>query len=108
MFRGDPRSFCMDASSLALAKSICDNEEQKHSYRYHEMVSILLVFVHQEDPAECERSANEVFKLIYRCNKEGNLMFKEFFEGNMKWCMTRKEILIKYGRYPMRNQTLGR
>lgn len=93
MFRNEARAFATDAMALKLAKEAL---EQGFHQRFHPSVRtfFFLPFEHSEDLVDQVRSI-ELFKEAG--DREGLL-----------WAVKHLEIIRRFGRFPHRNQALGR
>lgn len=93
LFRRDPRAFSQDARALALAEEAielrvdADMKPEEKSFLY-------MPFMHSESPAAHDR-AMELFA-------------QPGLEENFKFEKAHKAIIDRFGRYPHRNQALGR
>ncbi|MCK5166337.1 MAG: DUF924 domain-containing protein [Rhodospirillaceae bacterium] len=93
IFRGDPRTFSTDAKALDISKMAIANgydgevEENARGFFY-------LPFEHSENIADQER-AIELF------SKMGN-------KNLLEWAEKHKVIIERFGRFPHRNEVLGR
>ena len=93
MFRGDPRSFASDAKAREVAdRAIARGVDQRFDTVMRQFV--YLPFEHSEDLADQERSVT-LFKTL---GDAENLRYAEIHE----------DIIRKFGRFPHRNQVLGR
>ena len=93
LYRGDPRAFAADRTALALAQEAIErrfdrelsNDERKFLY---------LPFEHSEDPAVQARSVQ---------------LFATVDDGeSLGYAVRHKEIVDRFGRFPHRNDVLGR
>lgn len=92
MFRGSPESFRSDPLALVLAQEAV--AQKAHLALVDRQRPFLLMpYMHSES------------KVIH---KEAIELFKEFAPGNLKFEMGHKKIIDKFGRYPHRNEVLGR
>ena len=93
MFRGTPQAFAGDELALRLAKEAvavgADTEVPKEQRAF-----FYLPYMHSETP-EVHEEAMELFKEL------GN-------EKNLKYERIHKDIIDRFGRYPHRNEVLGR
>ena len=93
LFRGDAKAFAGDARALRLAKSAlarghdCELGEIRRGFLY-------LPFEHSESPADQERSV-ELFEAL------GD-------EVSLDFAIRHRDVIARFGRFPSRNQTLGR
>ena len=93
MYRGDARAFAADPAALALATDAVErgldqgmsNDERKFLY---------LPFEHSEDPAVQARSVD-----LFASLDE---------EETLGYALRHKEIIDRFGRFPHRNEVLGR
>ncbi|MGB3447330.1 MAG: DUF924 family protein [Xanthobacteraceae bacterium] len=93
MFRGDPRTFASDPKAREVAdRAIARGVDQRLDSVMRQFV--YLPFEHSEDLADQERSV-ALFKAL---GDAENLRYAEIHE----------DIIRKFGRFPHRNQVLGR
>ena len=93
MYRGDPRAFAADPAALALATEAVERGlDQKMSI--DERKFLYLPFEHSEDPAVQARSV-ELFASLDD-------------EDTLGYAVRHKEIIDRFGRFPHRNEVLGR
>ena len=93
MYRGDPRAFAADPAALALATEALDRGlDQEMSIE--ERKFLYLPFEHSEDPAVQARSV-ELFASLQN-------------EETLGYALRHKEIIDRFGRFPHRNEILGR
>ena len=93
MFRGDPRSFAFDPLALALAQTAID-KEQDEALEPEKRCFLYMPFMHSESLAVHEQAVTLFTKL-------GNA-------NNLDYEDKHKAIIEQYGRYPHRNELLGR
>lgn len=93
LFRGHAKAYAGDARALRLAKSAlarghdCELGEIRRGFLY-------LPFEHSESPADQERSV-ELFEAL------GD-------EVSLDFAIRHRDVIARFGRFPSRNQTLGR
>ncbi|MBL4721709.1 MAG: DUF924 domain-containing protein [Alphaproteobacteria bacterium] len=92
LFRGEARAFSNDAKALALAKESVDNGHDMAVSKI-ERVFMYLPFEHNEDLADQHR-------MMALC---ANLP-----ERNLEWARKHLVIIERFGRFPHRNDALGR
>lgn len=93
MFRGKPKAFAGDHLALKLAKeAIALGEDKKLSVE--QRAFMYMPFMHSEDPSDHE-TAMKLFSL-------------PGLESNLEYEIMHKKIIDRFGRYPHRNQVLGR
>jgi len=100
MFRGDPRSFASDALALATTDRIVEGG-MLEQLGAHEQMFALMPLMHSEDRARQEQSVKAFEDLAARTPGQG-------FEGNVDFAYRHKRIVDRFGRYPHRNEVLGR
>jgi uncharacterized protein (DUF924 family) len=96
LFRGSARSFAMDPEALRVSKAILDKKGWYDSFAMYEKSFILLPFEHDEN-LESQRKAVEL--------AEG---LGDGAEELVKYAKLHMEIIEKFGRFPHRNEMLGR
>jgi uncharacterized protein (DUF924 family) len=96
-FRGSARAFAGDAEALSTAIAAIDAGFDR-GLDVHERMFLYLPFEHSEDIAAQERS----LELFTRLRDETGL------DGNLEWAQKHAAIIRRFGRYPHRNQLLGR
>lgn len=93
MYRGDPQAFAADRVALALAEEAIergfDREMSNDERRF-----LYLPFEHSEDPAVQARSV-ELFATVDD-------------DESLEYAVRHKEIVDRFGRFPHRNDVLGR
>ena len=93
MFRGEPRAFATDTAALTLAKrAIAEGKDLL--IQPERRAFIYMPFQHAEDEADQARSV-ELFIVL------GNQL-------NLDFAIRHKEIVDRFGRFPHRNEILGR
>jgi len=103
IFRGTEQAFTYDnkAVNLALEGLV---HTQDHSLLPIERVFFYLPLEHSEDLATQERSV-ELFRSLHKQSKEET---QEIFAQFLEYAERHREIIARFGRFPHRNQTLGR
>jgi len=93
LYRDDPRAYATDDQALALAEAAIERGlDQGMSARARQF--LYMPFMHSEDPADQARCV---------------ALFATLDDPNALWFAERhKEIIDRFGRFPHRNQTLGR
>jgi len=92
MFRGSPKSFASDSLALVLAQEAV--AQNTHLALTKEQRPFLLMpYMHSES------------KLIH---EEALKLFTEHAPGNLDYGVGHKKIIDRFGRYPHRNEILGR
>ena len=93
MFRDSPQSFATDALALRLSKEAVEKGEDK-KLSTTQRSFLYMPYMHSEDIS----AHDEAIKLFALPGLEGNLKFER----------KHRDIIVKFGRYPHRNQILGR
>jgi len=96
-FRDTPRAFAGDTLALATATAAIDAGEDRALDRY-ERWFLYMPFEHAEDRAVQERSL-ALF---------GGLTAETGVPGNLEWAQKHAAIVRRFGRFPHRNEILGR
>lgn len=93
MFRNQPEAFAFDSLALVLAQEAL-KDKGIHLMSAEERAFIYMPFMHSES------------KAIQKISVE--LFSEEGLEENYRYAVEHKEIIDRFGRYPHRNQVLGR
>ena len=93
VYRGDPRSFAADATAIGLAREAIERGFDR-GMSTDERKFLYLPFEHSENPAEQARSV-ELFATLDD-------------EDTLGYAVRHKEIVDRFGRFPHRNEVLGR
>lgn len=103
MFREDSRAFARDHLGLKLAKQMVDkNEDMK--LKPFERVFVYLALEHSENQEDQELSVAKFRELCDEVPKKVRGIYQTFLDYAMK----HKVIIDRFGRYPHRNEALGR
>lgn len=94
LWRGSPKSFAQDTMALALSQELYQLPAYKESFNEQEQVFAVMPFMHSES-AKVHEWALKIFTDI------GN-------ENNLHYEKLHKKIIDRFGRYPHRNEVLGR
>lgn len=93
VFRGTPRAFAQDGMALALAQEALARDAHK-DLSQPETEFLLMPFMHSESRAVHERA---------------EALFRAFASaGSLDFELRHKAIIDRFGRYPHRNEVLGR
>lgn len=97
LFRGDARAFALDARALALAKRfVADGRDAR--LRPVERAFVYLPFEHSE-------SLEDQHEAVRRF---GTLREDPYAGGYLEWAVKHLEVIERFGRFPHRNEALGR
>ncbi|MEM8504453.1 MAG: DUF924 family protein [Cyanobacteria bacterium P01_D01_bin.1] len=102
IYRGQARSFATDQQALAVAQSLVDDRRDRNlipAYRFF----AYLPFEHSENMQHQNRCVALMEELV----KDYPNMDKGFKRG-LDYAMRHREIIERFGRFPHRNEILGR
>jgi uncharacterized protein (DUF924 family) len=103
LFRGDPRSYAFDELARAAARQLIRRGFDE-VVEPLEAVFLYLPFEHSED-LEDQLTSMELFRSLEdRAVGEENSLF----EGYSAYARQHHDTIARFGRFPMRNQALGR
>ena len=102
VFRGQAAAFACAPRTESLAKEILDDRVRYDKYTTYEKLFVLLTLEHAENKELTQRAVDEFKKITAAYPEEKNM---KMFE---KYAIDHHECVVKYGRYPGRNQALGR
>ncbi len=103
IFRGTPQSFAYDAMARELAEQFVSKGFDKVMTPL-QCVFAYLPFEHSEDLQDQERSVVLFKKLVDMAGPAE----REMFEGFLEYAIKHREVIEKFGRFPHRNEILGR
>ncbi len=103
MYRGTARSFSYDDKARLAAQTAVDLgiDDKVHPL---EATFIYLPFEHSEDPRDQVTSVGLFKRLAHNAPTE----LKEHLESAVEYARKHQDIVAKFGRFPHRNQALGR
>lgn len=94
LFRGDATSFAQDQMALVLAQELYSQPEFKNDFTVQEQCFAMMPFMHSESK-DIHKKALDIFSEI---GDENTLHYEKLH----------KDIIDRFGRYPHRNDVLGR
>ncbi len=97
LFRGEARAFALDARALALARRLVADGRDRH-YLPVQRAFVYLPFEHAESLAE-QRESVRLFGTLRDDAQAG---------GYAEWAVRHLEVIERFGRFPHRNDALGR
>lgn len=103
LYRGTTQAFANDARALELARAGIDRGFDR-SMHLVGRAFLYMPFQHSEDPDDQKRSVH-LFKALI---EDSSAPFKPFAENSWKYAVLHREIIERFGRFPHRNQLLGR
>lgn len=95
MFRGDPRSWATDAKALEAAKHAVEHAYDRELPPFQRSF-VYMPYMHSENLDDQKRCV-ELFELM----GEGG-------ENNVEYAVGHRDIIERFGRFPHRNEILGR
>lgn len=101
--RGTPDAFAYDAFALELSLDGLRSGDEKHLTEV-ERSFLLLPLEHSEDLAHQDTSVERFEKLAATCGAA----FKPLCENSASYAHQHRDVIRKFGRFPHRNQILGR
>ncbi len=103
LFRGDGRSFAGDAAALAHAQTAIESGEDRALPAIHRYF-LYMPLMHAEDLAVQEQSV-ACFRALAA---ERGPNPSAFYTGGIDWAVRHRDCIAALGRFPARNQALGR
>lgn len=94
LWRGSPKSFAQDKMALTLAQELYRHPAYENAFSENEQIFAVMPFMHSES-AKVHEWSWSIF------NEIGN-------ENNLHYEKLHKDIIDRFGRYPHRNEVLGR
>jgi len=79
-----------------------------NGYKFNEKVFILMPLMHSENKADAATNLAASEECLADAKKEGNESMVGLFTFNLKFAVDHKTPIDKFGRYPTRNEVLGR
>lgn len=113
IFRGTANAFAGDDKALQVAASIVSTDRwagAKENLAIVQCTSFLLPFMHQEKVEHLDTCVEKVADLIAEVESEGEQaeQILKSLRQMMDYTHRHRDIIVEYGRYPYRNQSLGR
>lgn len=102
-FRESPKMYAYDPLALELALEVIEQDWDKLAHPI-ERLFLYLPFEHSED-LEIQKLSIRKFEDLFE-NSEGDL--RTFAEQNLQYAIDHFKIIEEYGRFPHRNEILGR
>lgn len=103
LFRGDAKSFAGDAAALAHTQAAIDTGEDLQLPPIHRYF-LYMPLMHAEDLAVQERSVASYRALAAERGPEASA----FYRGGIDWAIRHRDAIAQLGRFPARNEALGR
>ena len=106
IYRKSAKAFDYDKVALKLAKQLYESGEFK-SYKYVDRIFLLLPFEHSEN-IDDGNICLELVQQLYDEFKDKSEDFEKDVKILQNYAIKHLNILMKFGRYPHRNEVLGR
>ena len=103
MYRGTPKSFEYDHLALKLTQAGLPKEYDDLVFDLHKSF-FLMPLMHHENQKSQFLCVKEFKKLAVQASKE----YRNYFEGGARFALRHQEIIERFGRFPHRNEILGR
>jgi len=94
--------------ALKVAKKVVENEELWGSYKHYERMQFLLPLAHSENVKDTSDAVDGFEKLIQECKDANCSDVAEKIENSLAFAEEMNNTIIKYQRFPRRNEVLGR
>jgi uncharacterized protein (DUF924 family) len=104
MFRDQGAAFSADAQALGLARAVSERGDDR-SLRGHHRVFLYMPFMHSEALADQDRCI-ALFTAFHDQSEAGRLRAE--LAQNIGFAQRHRDIIARFGRFPHRNQLLGR
>lgn len=92
VFRGTGHAFATDPLALTVARSVIDRGLIEH-IEPELRLFVCLPFVHSEDIADQDYA---------------QALYQRYAPDSMEWAVHHRSIIVRFGRFPHRNESLGR
>ncbi|MEM6599092.1 MAG: DUF924 family protein [Cyanobacteria bacterium P01_C01_bin.69] len=102
LYRGDPRSFATDSKALSVARGLVDSGRHLEMILAHRFF-VYVPFEHSEEMANQDRCV----ALMRSLNQEFPNLEKGL-AGGLDYAIRHRDIIERFGRFPHRNEILGR
>lgn len=105
-FRGTPRAYSGDEKAVALALSAIDQQFEKQ-LSYLEKVFLYMPLMHSEN-VDVQRQSVKMFDKLVTKAKISYPYNSFLFENNLRYAKQHCDDIVRFGRFPYRNDVLGR
>jgi len=106
IYRGNGRSFATDALARQVVHDAVDAGLDRQ-LRPIERSFLYMPLMHSET-LDDHRRCVECFEQLSTETRQAGLARAGYFEGNLKFAHSHRDIIERFGRYPHRNELLGR
>ncbi|MET0344014.1 MAG: DUF924 family protein [Polyangiales bacterium] len=103
IYRDTPQAFAGDARALDAARAAIARGDDR-TLRGHERLFLYMPFMHSEELAVQDRCV----ALLSAFRDESHGKLRDQLEQNVKFAQLHRDIIAKWGRFPHRNEQLGR
>ena len=107
--RKSPRAFDYDEKALKLCKKVMrssDPSKNLSAYKFGELLFLLMPLMHSENKNDTAASVHELEKCHEQMEADDNITWN--FSDNVKAAKDHHNTIEKFGRFPTRNNALGR
>lgn len=113
IFRGSAKAFAGDEKCIEVALAIVKGScwpRAKEQLSAPQLMSFLLPFMHQESMLHLDTCVDKICELMNDSKAAGEKADKvtKLLESNLGYAQKHRDIVQKFGRYPHRNDVLGR
>lgn len=98
VWRGSPRSFALDPIALATSNTLIDTAEER-AMTAVQRIFVYMPLMHSESPADQARCV----RLFEALAAESAVA-----QGSLDYALQHEAVVRRFGRFPHRNETLGR
>ena len=106
MYRGTPSAYAYDDQALSLTKAMIADESDRTCLLI-ERAFIYMPLMHSENLQDQELSVQKCAELLAD-SKQLNSPNVAYFKGNLDYARKYQRIIERFGRFPHRNEVLGR
>ena len=109
IYRRQGQAFSFDPLALELAKQVVQDDANILSYKHFERIFIMMPLMHSENVEDLELCKSSIQKFLVESCETLNLPdLANNFRYNLKFAQDHLDVVLKFGRFPSRNQALGR
>ena len=102
IYRGKKESFECAPRTETLAKEILADRERYNKYKIYEKVFVITVLMHAENKEDVQKCLEE-YEILAKENPDHDAL-----KSGVKISQQHLDLVVKYGRYPARNEAIGR
>ena len=105
MHRDTAKAFSTDEIALKAAMTVLEDPSKYDEYKNFEKMFLLLCYEHSENIKHGLICEKEMKKIVDETSEEG---VKKGMGSGLQFCRGHLKVLKRFGRYPSRNEALGR